>query len=379
MPVYKEKSKKRWTKDGRAYYFREYYIDQYGVKKQYRSEYYIDREKAEEERAKWLLQLKIDNDTSLNISFKEVYEEWYVYKSMTLKCTTAYKLKKSLDKNILNYFKIYKLNYIKMNVITLYYNYLQKQNLSPKYQNKMVGYLKELLTYASDNYNFDRKVLSKINKKRITSIENQQNSEWNFWTYDEFNLFISYVDNEYWSLIFNFMYFTGLRIGEFIALTWNDLNFKNKTLRINKSYTNKSGNKDIHIVDPKTSNSIREIDLDDNLIDLLTKHYKNESQIYNFQKDMNIFGNIDYIAPTTFARYLDLYIKKANVKRITPHGFRHSHVSLLFHLGCDELEVAERVGDTVEVIRKTYYHMFPSKKSNTVKALNDLKSLKNKT
>ncbi|CCY79394.1 uncharacterized protein BN801_00673 [Mycoplasma sp. CAG:877] len=298
---------------------------------------------------------------------------------MTLKCTTAYKLKKSLDKNILNYFKIYKLNYIKMNVITLYYNYLQKQNLSPKYQNKMVGYLKELLTYASDNYNFDRKVLSKINKKRITSIENQQNSEWNFWTYDEFNLFISYVDNEYWSLIFNFMYFTGLRIGEFIALTWNDLNFKNKTLRINKSYTNKSGNKDIHIVDPKTSNSIREIDLDDNLIDLLTKHYKNESQIYKFQKDMNIFGNIDYIAPTTFARYLDLYIKKANVKRITPHGFRHSHVSLLFHLGCDELEVAERVGDTVEVIRKTYYHMFPSKKSNTVKALNDLKSLKNKT
>ncbi len=379
MPVYKEKSKKRWTKDGRAYYFREYYIDQYGVKKQYRSEYYIDREKAEEERAKWLLQLKIDNDASLNISFKEVYEEWYVYKSMTLKCTTAYKLKKSLDKNILNYFKIYKLNYIKMNVITLYYNYLQKQNLSPKYQNKMVGYLKELLTYASDNYNFDRKVLSKINKKRITSIENQQNSEWNFWTYDEFNLFISYVDNEYWSLIFNFMYFTGLRIGEFIALTWNDLNFKNKTLRINKSYTNKSGNKDIHIVDPKTSNSIREIDLDDNLIDLLTKHYKNESQIYKFQKDMNIFGNIDYIAPTTFARYLDLYIKKANVKRITPHGFRHSHVSLLFHLGCDELEVAERVGDTVEVIRKTYYHMFPSKKSNTVKALNDLKSLKNKT
>ena len=102
MPVYKEKSKKRWTKDGRAYYFREYYIDQYGIKKQYRSEYYIDREKAEEERAKWLLQLKIDNDTSLNISFKEVYEEWYVYKSMTLKCTTAYKLKKSLDKNILN-------------------------------------------------------------------------------------------------------------------------------------------------------------------------------------------------------------------------------------------------------------------------------------
>lgn len=379
MPIYKEKNKRRWTKDGRSYYFREYYIDQYGNKKQYHSEYYKDRNKAEEERAKWLLQLKNNTEVDLNISFEEVYEEWYIYKSMTLKCTTAYKLKKSLDKNILSYFKTYKLNYIKMNIITPYYNYLQSQNLSPKYQNKMIGYLKEILTYATDNYEFDRKVLSKISKKRITSIENQQNSEWNFWTYDEFNKFINVIDNEYWKLIYNFLYFTGLRIGEFIPITWNDINFTNKTLKINKSYTNKSGDKNIRIVDPKTSNSIREIDLDDNLFKLIINHYEQESQIYKFNKNMNVFGNVNYISPTTFARHLNLDIEKANVKRITPHGFRHSHVSLLFHLGCDELEIAERVGDTVEVIRKTYYHMFPSKKSNTVKALNDLKNTKNKT
>ena len=379
MPIYKEKNKKRWTKDGRAHYFREYYIDQYGNKKQYHSEYYKDYETADKARAKWLLKLKDNTEVDLNVSFEEVYEEWYIYKSMTLKCTTAYKLKKSLDKNILNYFKLYKLNYIKMNVITPYYNYLQTQNLSPKYQNKMIGYLKEILTYATDNYEFDRKVLSKISKKRITSIENQQNSEWNFWTYDEFNKFINVIDDDYWKLIYNFLYFTGLRIGEFIPITWNDINFTNKTLRINKSYTNKSGDKNIRIVDPKTSNSIREIDLDDNLFKLIINHYEQESQIYKFNKNMNVFGNVNYISPTTFARHLNLDIEKANVKRITPHGFRHSHVSLLFHLGCDELEIAERVGDTVEVIRKTYYHMFPSKKSNTVKALNDLKNTKNKT
>ena len=47
-------------------------------------------------------------------------------------------------------------------------------------------------------------------------------------------------------------------------------------------------------------------------------------------------------------------IKKANVKRITPHGFKSSHVSLLIHLGCDSRDVAERVGDTVQMIEKTY-------------------------
>lgn len=379
MPVYKEKKKEKITNDGRAYYFREYYLDQYGNKKQYRSKYYMDKNKAEEERAKWLLGIKSNNEIDYNVLFNEVYEEWYLYKSMKLKCTTAYKLKKSLDKNILSYFKMYKLNFIKMNVITPYYKFLQLQSLSPKYQNKMIGYLKEILTYAVDNYDFDKKIVSKITKRRITSIENQQNSEWNFWTYDEFKEFIKNVDNEFWYIVFNFMYFTGLRIGEFIALTWEDINFKNKTIRINKSFTNKSGNKNIHIVDPKTTNSIRIIDLDDALFELILKHFEKEKNIYDFNKKMYIFGNITYTSPTTFARYLNIYIKKSNVKRITPHGFRHSHASLLFYLGCDEYEVADRLGDSVEVVRKTYYHMFETKRSNIVNTLNNLKRIKNKT
>ena len=92
MPVYKKKKKEKITNDGRAYYFREYYLDQYGNKKQYRSKYYMDKNKAEEERAKWLLGIKSNNEIDYNVLFNEVYEVWYSYKSMKLKCTTAYKL-----------------------------------------------------------------------------------------------------------------------------------------------------------------------------------------------------------------------------------------------------------------------------------------------
>lgn len=45
---------------------------------------------------------------------------------------------------------------------------------------------------------------------------------------------------------------------------------------------------------------------------------------------------------------------------------------LLIHLGLDFEDVAERLGDTVEMVQSTYYHMFPEKKSNTVNALNKL-------
>ncbi len=88
---------------------------------------------------------------------------------------------------------------------------------------------------------------------------------------------------------------------------------------------------------------------------------------------MFIFGNIHYIPSTTFRRNLNYYIDIAKVKKITPHGFRHSHASLLINLGCDSRDVAERLGDTVQMIEKTYYHMFPEKKKTTVKLLNSLK------
>ncbi|MDO4394998.1 MAG: hypothetical protein Q4C23_03355 [Mycoplasmatota bacterium] len=38
-------------------------------------------------------------------------------------------------------------------------------------------------------------------------------------------------------------------------------------------------------------------------------------------------------------------------------------VSLLINLGCDSRDVANRIGDTVNIVEKTYYHMFPTKKN----------------
>ncbi len=178
--------------------------------------------------------------------------------------------------------------------------------------------------------------------------------------------------------MYNFLYRTGLRLGgECIALIWNDINLEEKTLRVCKSFANRLGISGYNILDPKTENSVRTIDLDDDLIILLKKHYEEESKIYQFDRQIFLFGNVKPISPTTFARHLDGDIKKAGVKRITPHGFRHSHVSLLIHLRCDSRDVAERIGDTVEVVESTYYHMFPKKKAQTVCALNNLIS-KNK-
>ena len=50
----------------------------------------------------------------------------------------------------------------------------------------------------------------------------------------------------------------------------------------------------------------------------------------------------------------------------------HCHASLLIYLGCDSRDVVERLGDTVDVVENTYYHMFPKKKKHTLDILNNL-------
>lgn len=371
MPVYKEKNSK-CTKDGRMWQFRCYYLDVYGNKKQKESKLYKTKKEAKDAEIEFLA--NVDSSTKeidSSVKFERVFFEWLEFKKHVIKSSTFYGIKHRTEKHILEYFGVYKLHSIKINVINNWLNYMKEKKLSLQYTNTIISYLKEIMIYAKDNYDFDNKVVCKIHKYKIEVTEKKSDSSWNYWTNNEFNTFIEKVDNKFYYTVFYFMYYTGLRPGEFIALKWHNIDLKEKKLSINRTFTNKIENQIYSLTDPKTKNSIRTIDLDDGLVELMKKHYEYEKQLYNFSEDMFIFGNISYLPPTTLARNLDKYIKKAQVKRITPHGFRHSHVSLLIDLGADSRDVAERLGDTVRVIEETYCHMFPNKKSHTVNILNN--------
>ena len=231
----------------------------------------------------------------------------------------------------------------------------------------MISYCRECFLYGTIYFNFDIKIANCLVKFRNDApIEKPKDSEYNFWTLDEFNKFIANVDNDYYKIIFTFLYRTGLRIGEFKALNWTDIDLENKTLSISKEL--------VHclLITPKTKNSIRIMDLDDYLVKLLKSYKKTQEKMYGFNDKWFVFGGVKNISNTTLRRHLDNYIKKSNVKHITIHGFRHSHVSLLIYLGCDSRDVAERIGDTVQTVERTYYHMFPKKKKETVNRLNGI-------
>ncbi len=370
MAIYQEKNRQKWTKDGRSWYYKCYYTDMYGNRKQKVSKLHLRKKDAEEAERIFLIEIEKKDETDKNIMFVHVYNEWLDYKKTQVKSTTYYSRKKRANLYIVTFFKDYKLHNIKIDTINKWKTNIINLNVGLEHKNRLIADLREILEYAKNNFDFDGKILSKLQKYRVEKIKNERNSNYNFWSYDDFKKFIQVIDNNLYYTMFNFLYYTGVRFGEMAALNWNDINLERKTLQINKTLSNKVEGKKFIITEPKTKNSNRIIDLDNNLVELLHKHKQNEKKIYNFNNEMFVFGNVRYIPSTSFTRKLNYYITKAGVKKISPHGFRHSHVSLLINLGCDSRDVAERIGDTIQVVEKTYYHMFPQKKKQTVEVLN---------
>lgn len=377
MAVYQKKDKNgKVLKDtkGNSWYYRCYYTDMYGVRKQRKSKLYETKGKAQEEERLFLQSIKTTDIIDLNVSFEKVYNEFLKVKKEKVKITTYYGIEKEMNYNVLSYFKNYKLHDIKINNINQWKDNLKAKSTTIDWKNKIIGHFKELLEYANIYYDYDKKIINSLTKLRDDTPKNNDKSKNNFWTSNEFNQFINVVDNEYYKLIFIFLYRTGLRIGEFRALTWNDIDLDKHTLSINKSLSKDTFNKKSIIVTPKTGNSIRTIDLDNYLIELMKNYYNEQKQIYKFDKSWFMFGGIRYTSPTTLRRYLDFYIEKAKIKSITIHGFRHSHVSLLVEIGCDFNEVASRIGDTISMVQNTYYHMYPEREKNIIERLNNIKN-----
>lgn len=374
MPIYQETNKNKIPKNGYSWFFRTYYTDMYGNRKQKQSKMYQTKTQAKEAERDFLNQIEIVDTPNHSILFEKPFNEWLEVKKDLVKPTTYYAIKKKCVKYILNFFKNHKITSINLATIREWYDFLYSYENSTEYNNVIISYLKDIFIFIRDNYGIDKKIIGRIQKKKNAfSKQKEKTKKENYWTLEEFNYFLTFVDDYLDKLMYIFLYYSGLRLGEMIALTWNDYDSVNQTIRISKTFTNKCEGSEYLIIDPKTTNSFRTIELKKEVAELLDKHFIKESNVYNFSKNLFLFGNHIHISPTTFQKHLDKYIKLANVKRITPHGFRHSHVSLLINLGCDSREVAYRIGDTIQIVESTYYHLFPNKKNHTLEVLNNIK------
>ena len=115
-----------------------------------------------------------------------------------------------------------------------------------------------------------------------------------FWTYEEFAKFISVEKNLTYKCLFKILYYCGLRKGEARALNWNDIDFINNTVKINKGLSDNVNGKTYIITSPKTLTSNRTLPLPKGLVNDLKKLKEKAMEFTNFKEDWFIFGNAIY-------------------------------------------------------------------------------------
>ncbi|WP_279194759.1 tyrosine-type recombinase/integrase [Holdemania massiliensis] len=258
--------------------------------------------------------------------------------------------------------KIIGLNKIKLEE---YFKSLDDKGYALNYIDKIYFCVRKALVFAKKEHLIVYNVMDDVDRiKRLDEVKD----EIKFWTPDDLKQFLSAVDNATLKDFYEFLYWTGLRRGEALGVTWEKINFTDRTLRINQQISVKLG-EDV-ITSPKTKNSIRTLKMPEVIYNMMKQRYEEAKKLNGFNEKFFIFGNDVPLKRNYIQKNLDKYIIKAGVKtRITIHGFRHSCASYLINNGCNILAVAKYLGDTVDTLTSTYAHLFTNTQDELIAAI----------
>lgn len=333
------------TRDGKMWRCQFYYKDWQGISHKKNKRGFKTKAEAEQWERDFLQQQQKD----LDINFENFVEIYYEDMEHRLRENTMRTKKFIIDLKIIPYFKKKRMCDIKASDIRAWQNMLMKKGYSETYLKTVNNQLSAIFNYAVRYYD-----LKDNPCRKAGSIGKSHAGEREFWTKQEFKQFLATVeDKPETKIAFLILYWTGMRIGELLALNYNDIDFEKRTISVSKSYQRIEG-RDI-ITPPKTPKSKRIITIPPFLAEELQEYV---SHLYGIMADERMFRFTKSYMEHEIVRG----IKASGVKRIRLHDLRHSHASLLVEMGFTPLAIAERLGhEKIETTLNTYSHLYPNK------------------
>ena len=305
-------------------------------------------------------------------TFKEIYELWYEGYQHTIKESTLL-----VNQHIFDLL-LAKLENMQLKKLTLPYcqkiinNYSKKFSLAVLKKIKIYGSM--ILDYAVKMKviysNPMKDVLLPKKKDDITSDDKDK-----YYSKEELKQFLELVESEHdikLTAMFRLLAYTGIRKGELQALNWDDIDFTNNMITVNKTLALNTEKK-VVVQTPKSKSSIRSISIDEQTANIL-KRWKLKQRERFLMVGTRIKKHQPCFSDEVTNSYLYLNFMNANLKRICKknefklikvHGFRHTHCSLLFESGFTIQEVQDRLGHSdLKTTMSIYAHVTEKQRDN---------------
>lgn len=297
---------------------------------------------------------KIDDKTQLSpsedIPLQRLYDLYIADQESVLKASTMQRNKITIQKVI----DLLGKDAIVNNLNILYVKECLKSVTAQK-QREYITRFKVLLNWGYTNELIDNHALI-LKLKLPADTSRKERIADKYLEPDEVITLLNSMSIPDWCLLTKFLILSGLRIGEAIALTADDID--DKYIHVTKTYDTVNR----IVTDPKTATSTRAVYIQPELASLLREIRRNEleKQILHSRKSKLIFSSVDgsYIHYDSYRQYLADTSKNSIGRHITPHALRHTHASLLLAEGIDVDAISRRLGHADSKITKDIYlHM----------------------
>ena len=303
MSAYKDKTQGTWYVSFR-------YIDWTGKKTQKLKRGFKTKKEALNYEKEFIRKTAADMKMEM-ASFIEVYFE---DKRKELKENSIRNKQHMMEKHVVPYFGTRKMNEITPADVIQWQNTIQEKGYSKTYERMIQNQLNALFNHAQKIYNLKKNPCKKVKRMGKSDADKLE-----FWTKDEYDRFITVIDPESEDyLIFEILFWTGIREGELLALSLSDFDLSGNRLHINKTY-NRIQKRDV-IDTPKTENSVRTIDIPNFLKEEVQEYVKKR---YGFPENQRLFP----IVARTLQKRLKRYEKQSGVKPIRVHDIRYPNLN----------------------------------------------------
>jgi integrase len=352
------------------------------------------KKRFEEEKIKIL---RDEKNIRPNLTLSEWFEEWFEkYKRPALKSEVS---KKAYHRKVSNTYivaigdkKIENISHMNMQDTT---NELLSK-FKARTLREALGVLRECLDIAVMNQIIKSNPCINIAIKD----ENEAVQERRVLSSREMKMFLDEIEHEYYNEAYQILLLTGMRIGEFSGLQWQDINWQNKTIRIQRSLSigYVDGKKMEYLTTPKTSNSYRTIPFFGNVGELF-KDWKVKQDQYKatLGSRWRLRPELgDLVFTTTLGSPVTRYALSHNIEKVLkninekeeynaaiegrapekmehiyPHAFRHTFATRCFEKKLDPVFIQRIMGHTSYATTLKYTHLLETKLNEEVAKAED--------